>query len=311
MKRFSYLILFILALQVLSSVPVSGQDNIKEFYIIYDENHAQWFTTDLMSTALTSLEDAFDGIKINLVVNNDDFNETNLQGSNLVIITNTGLDDRNRPLTVDDSETDALNSYIQIGGSILYMSNPLSNNRTISGHARTLNDLLVDDLDVKMKFNTPDYENVTLLMDDFNNDGNSSHIYIYPENIAYDIHTSEPNNLNDSKFLYYGGYLDSISTIPDYYGNTSQFAYAVDRKGAIDPDTYQSSSHWMEGVDFGTGRAMLIGSTIMFSELMYDNDTKWVDVESNLELFQNIVAWLLKITPLPVGEKGTLRASRR
>ena len=231
-----------MALQVFSTVPVSGQD-VKEYYIIYDESHAQWFTSDLMNTALTSLDDAFDGIKINLVINQDKFNESNLQGSNLVIITNTGLDEKNNPVNAEESETDALNAYIEIGGSVLYMSNPLSSDRNISGHVDTLNDLMVDDLDVKMKFNVPDYENVTLLLDDFNNDGNSSHIYIYPENLGYDVHASEPNNLNESRFIYYGGLLDSIANNPDYYGNTSQYAYAIDRSGGIESETYQYSPH--------------------------------------------------------------------
>jgi hypothetical protein len=37
----------------------------------------------------------------------------------------------------------------------------------------------------------------------------------------------------------------------------------------------------------------------MFSDMAYDNNTKWIDQESNLELFQNFIAWLLKITPSP------------
>ena len=67
MKRLSsYIILFILLLQGLSAVPVYSQDETKEYYVVYDQGHGQFFDEDLMSTALNSLASAFDNITINL-----------------------------------------------------------------------------------------------------------------------------------------------------------------------------------------------------------------------------------------------------
>ncbi len=300
MKRLSYIILFILLLQGFSAVPVYSQDETKEYYVVYDQGHGQFFDEDLMSTALKSLENAFDNIHINIIINNDQFNQTNLQGSDLVIITNPGLDEDNDQIRIEPEETEALDDFINIGGSVFYLSNPFTFNRSISGHADSLNDLLVSDFDGKIKTSPIDNENVSIILDDFNNDGNASHIYLDSSNINLDTLYTETNNLTQSEFLYYGALVETTTVSFDLYGNTSDFAYAVNQEFEIAAETYQHNPLWMEGKDFGgeKGRAMLIGSAIMFSDLAYDNDTNWVNQESNLELFQNFVAWLLKITPL-------------
>lgn len=300
MKRLSYIILFILLLQGFSAVPVYSQDDTKEYYVVYDQGHGQFFDEDLMSTALNSLANAFDNIHINIIINYDQFNQTNLQGSDLVIITNPGLDEDNDQIKIDADETEALEDYVSLGGSVFYLSNPFTFNRTISGHANSLNDLLVKNFDGKIKTSPIDNENVSIILDDFNNDGNASHIYMDSSNINLDILYTEPNNVNQSQFLYYGALVETTTVIFDAYGNSSEFAYAVNQKYEVAQETYQHSPLWMEGKDFGddNGRTMLIGSTIMFSDIAYDNETKWIDQASNLELFQNFVAWLLKITPL-------------
>ena len=301
MKRLSsYIILFILLLQGFSAVPVYSQDDTKEYYVVYDQGHGQFFDEDLMSTALNSLASAFDNITINLIINYDKFNQTNLQGSDLVIITNPGLDEDNDQIKIDADETEALDDYVKIGGSVFYLSNPFTFNRSISGHADSLNDLLVADFDGKIKSSPIDNENVSIILDDFNNDGNASHIYMDSSNINLDTLYTETNNLTQSEFLYYGALIETSTIIFDAYGNTTDFAYAVNQDYEIAAETYQHNPLWMEGKEFGDdqGRAMLVGSTIMFSDLAYDNDTAWIDQVSNLELFQNFVAWLLKITPL-------------
>jgi hypothetical protein len=301
MKRLSYIILFILLLQGFSAVPVYSQDEQKEYYVVYDQGHGQFFDKDLMSTALNSLATAFNRTNINIIYNSDPFNTTNLQGSDLVIITNPGLDENNETIKIDADETDALDDYLSLGGSVFYLSNPFTFNRTISGHAKPLNDLLVTGLNARIKTSPIDNENVSIILDDINNDGNASHIYVDPSNIYLDTLYTETNNLTQSKFLYYGALVETSDVLFDAYGNSSEFAYAVNQEYEIAQETFQHSPLWMQGTEFQDeyGRAMLIGSTIMFSDMAYDNNTKWIDQESNLELFQNFIAWLLKITPSP------------
>ena len=294
MKSKFYLLLFLIILPLL--VPVSSQVDDNEIVILFDEAHNQFFDRDMMQTALGSLEGALN-VTIRVEVNNAPFNSSSLQGADLLIVTNPGLKSDGTPLSVSSSEKDSIASFVEQGNSVFYMGNPYSHDVNISGHAKALNNLIIDEFEAKMNVVGVDSDNVTVILDDFNNDGNASHVLIDAGNVGGEVLTTEINNLTDAKFLLYSGFVSSTNFDPAYYGNTSYTAYKVDQNFEIAVDNIVDNAKWMEALD-GKGRVMLVGSTIMFSDYVHDGTSSWVEKESNLELFQNLVAWLLKITPL-------------
>lgn len=288
----------VLALIVASGfiAPSLAQDEGRDYFILYDEGHGQFFTQELMSTALDSLKnnDIFGtNVNINIVAINDTFSQTNLQGADLLLITNPGYIDDNLA-DAKSGERSAINGFVDLGGSILYMSNPYSTNKSLAGHAETLNDLLVSDLRAIDTLGQ-DGDNTTILADAFANDGNETHVVLDVGNFQFDTLTAEPNNLENDTIIYYGAAIDDLTGLsPDFYGNGSENSFTIAKDYTV--GRLQEEAHFMEAND-DSGRTMLIGSTIMFSDYLYDSTTKWIDVASNLKLFQNMIAWLLKITP--------------
>lgn len=294
MKSKFYILLFLFILPLL--VPVSSQVDDNEIVILFDEAHNQFFDSELMQTALNSLEVALN-VSIRIEMNYEAFNSSSLQGADLLIVTNPGLKSDGTPVSIGDSEASSIESFVDNGNSVLYMGNPYSHDINVTGHAKPLNDLVFENLEARIQIVGLDNDNVTIILDDFNNDGNNSHILIGAEQIKTAVFTSELNNLADAKFLLYSGAVTTSNIFPEYYGDTSDTAYKVDQNYEIAVDAIVDDARWM-GAYVGNGRAMLIGSTIMFSDYAYDETSSWIDQQSNLELFQNLVAWLLQITPL-------------
>ncbi len=303
MKRLSYVLIALFVLQMAFVAPSMGQSTTKDYYILFDEAHYQFIDHNLMSTALDSLSNAFSGVNVHVVPIKDKFNETNLQGADLVIIGNPGVNSENNIISVSDTEKKALEDLVDNGGSVLYMSNPYSLNRSLTGHARPLNDLIVTGLDASIHKSPIDSDNVTIVVDDFNNDKNNTHVIINKNNFNDKTLYTETNNITlNSDILYYGTFVELTAGYqPEIYGNTSEYAYIVDQDYEALPSTIQTGPTWLvadkSDNDDVKGRYMLMGSTIMFSDLPYNSGEKWIDQMNNLEFFQNMIAWLLKITP--------------
>jgi hypothetical protein len=259
-----------------------------------------------MSTALTSLNDTFDtsskDVTIQLIINKDNFTSSNLQGSDLVIITNPNLRDGSADYidTGPGGEREALEGFVDTGGSVLYMGNPFTRNSSIAGHKLALDALTFDNAGGNLRLGLDDADNTSIVIDDFNNDGNSSHVYFSNENILYDIWATETNEI--SRVLYYGASIERSRV--ERYANGTELTYAVTPNYDIIAED-NGDVTWFVGNSIGQndGRSIVIGSTIMFSDLSYNDETAWIDVEDNNLLFQNIVAWLLKITPLNLPEE--------
>lgn len=304
-------ILFLLILLFMSSFSVinsNAEPKAVNYVVVYDEAHLQFFTHDLLKTALAGLNESFDveneiDVTIEFEINTENFTNSNLQGADLVIIPSPNLRE-DKTSNVDTvsriNEESALEEFLSIGGSVLYMSNPYSANVSLAGHFLPMNNLIVDDLGFAIKLGFPssvtDGDNVTIAIDDFNNDGNASHIYFNNNFINGGVWDQEINDI--SKILYYGSTIDESFT-STHYGNASALTYSVDRNYDLRVEDLNRLK-WMVGNTFGEndGRGVLIGSTIMFSDLAYDNENAWIEMEDNQELFENLVAWLLNITPL-------------
>lgn len=307
MKKSIFFLLILLFTSSFSIINSNAEPKAVNYVVVYDEAHLQFFTHDLLRTALAGLNESFDveneiDVTIEFEVNTENFTNSNLQGADLVIIPSPNLRE-DKTSNVDTAsridEESALEEFLTIGGSVLYMSNPYSKNVSLAGHFLPMNSLIVDELSFSVQLgtaNTIDADNVTVVIDDFNNDGNNSHVYFTDKYINGEIWDTEINEI--SKVLFYGTQI-SENFVSVHNGNASALTYSVDKGYDI---TLEDTGHlnWMSGNTFGSndGRGVLIGSTIMFSDLAYDNNTTWIEMEDNQKLFENLVAWLLNITPL-------------
>lgn len=295
---------YVLLILLLASslIPTSAQEVEDKYVILFDQSHGQYFTVDMMQTAfdsLSALEDHF-GTEIEVRPLNHKFNSTNLQGADLVIISNP--EEGGFALT---EEKRALADFVEAGGSTLYMGNPYSEDKNITGNPQLLNDMMSSNFQTKASFQTAQDSTTepTVVVDDFNNVENITHIVVTPENLNEEVmyRGPVPGFTNVSEVLYYGSPVvdqDVVSSLfkTIIHGNFSSTAYAVDAQ--FDATLLSQEFFWLVAKEYEHGRSMAVGSTIMFSDLPYDNNTKWIDQRDNLEMFQNMIAWLLQITPV-------------
>jgi len=311
MKRLA--IFFVLSILLIAgnSAAIMAQNTATQdsetYIIVYDEAHNQYFNSANMSTALHSLNDSLDtnslDVTIKLVTQKESFNNTNIQGADLVIISNPGKDTNGDLPDISTTESDSLKNFANIGGSVLWLSNPLSNNENITAHTQPLNDLIFSTFRASVTTSSATDQDVgTVIVDDFNYVNNNTFVKLSPSNISNKTLTSEVNNItsaNDGSLLYYGGKVEETTGLTGKIsGNTSSTAYVYNKDFEI--SEYQNSPRWMYGQSFGkdAGNGLLIGSTVMFSDMKFDNSSRWIDQANNLEFFQNSIAWLLGITPL-------------
>ena len=165
-----------------SLIPASGQEVEDKYVILFDQSHGQYFTIDMMKTAFESLNALEDKYGTEIVVRplEDKFNSTNLQGADLVIITNP--EKGGFALT---EEKRALADFVEAGGSTLYMGNPYSDDENITGNPSLLNDMMSSNFQTKAAFQTAQDSTTdpTVVVDDFNNGGNFTHVVVSSENI--------------------------------------------------------------------------------------------------------------------------------
>lgn len=306
MKTAKFLSLFLIVIFAVSTVsvmnPVVANESIKDNYIILlDVRHGQFFNESTLSGAfagLQTIETRF-GTTITIQTLDEPFSNTNLQGADLLLISNPG-----ESSTISDTEKEAVSTFVKNGGSTLYLSNPYSKNATLSGHPQILNDLADEPYQIGSKFQTSEVSSPndpTILVDDFNNDGNETHIVYSADTITTELNSGI---VNVSSIIYYGNPMFDRLTISsnkvnEYEsGNASAFSYTINSKYAT--VVSQQKMYWILGRELTTalGRSMAVGSTLMFSDLSYDNTTSWIDVADNKNLFINMIAWLLQITPL-------------
>ena len=165
-----------------------------------------------------------------------------------------------------------------------------------------MEELLVEDFGAELTqggLNTADTDNTTVVVNvNANaNDGNASHVMITANHLEPQTLATEINNITE--ILYYGSSVNIISRESKRsLGNTSN-TYSLDQSG--EPKSQEIGSvKWLSGTEIGAenGKVILIGSTIMFSDLPYDETSNWIDQADNLGFFENLLALLLHVTPL-------------
>ncbi|MBY8999304.1 MAG: hypothetical protein KGD64_00110 [Candidatus Heimdallarchaeota archaeon] len=309
MKKRSIVLLFIYLFSTTNmflSIPLNADTTI-EYVIMYDEYHGQFFDRELMSKALDSLNELIIynnetkervEIKIDLIFNNETaFNSTNLQGVDLLIMTNFGFEEENNLLL---SERLAILDFMELGGSLFALCNPLSYDVNITGNPVPLNVFLNerDSALTTARIRTPNTVNSTVLVDDF------SHVYenntfISLKNYESD-HTIFEQEVTISNLTLYSSSIELGNELRDVaIGRTLNTTYSVSEPYEIFRDPATGFLTWFLSQSVGNSRFVLSGSTIMFSDLDIIDGEKWIDQDQNLDLWKNTILWLLRYTPHP------------
>ena len=285
----------------------NGAEVKSEYLILYDVANGQKFTLENMTGAAESLAELESRFNTKIIIQEltATANETNLQGVDLLILTNPEKD------TAFSSKGKlAIQELVGQGGGVLFMSNPLARNVNITGFPSMFNDIMNErfQTQVMFPFGIVNQLSSSVLIDEVYNDGNASHVIVNKNQISNEILASGVSNFiegvfygNGIKDIYQGtesGYIERIT------GNTSTHSYTVNENYTPTFPTNErlGELYWIFGRQAldSLGKTVAVGSTIMFSDLIYDSETntKWIDAKDNKALFQNIIAYLLQLTPV-------------
>ncbi|MHA1201381.1 MAG: hypothetical protein ACTSQ4_02520 [Candidatus Heimdallarchaeaceae archaeon] len=309
MKKRSSVLLFIYLFamtNLFSSIPINADITI-EYVIMYDEYHGQFFDRNLMSTALGSLDELviynneteeIVEIKITLIYNNEtEFNSTNLQGVDLLVMTNPGFEEEDN---LSPSERLAILDFMELGGSLFALCNPLSYDENVTGNPVTINALLNerDSALTTARLRASAIANSTVLVDDF--------FHVYENNTFLSLtnyeseHTIFEQEVEVSNLTIYSASIELGNELQEEaIGRTLETTYSIDESYHIFRDQAAGFLTWLLAQTVGNSRFVISGSTIMFSDFEIVEDEKWIDQEQNLDLWKNTILWLLKYTPHP------------
>jgi hypothetical protein len=309
MRKYSIIILLIISMSIIS-VPLNNNvigDTTLEYVILFDESHGQYFNRTLMSTALDSLNSLLPNestteIKIDLLFQEEsDFNSTNLQGIDLLIFTNPGLGNENG---LSSLEINAILDFVELGGSLFLLCNPLTQNVNITGHREPINDLLASRDNRLTSARIRSGQNASysdVIVDDYlATYSNESFLTLPVHNSTHTIFNQEIK-LNET--LVYTSSItlgnEQISDTSLGLGKTPITSYSVDEDYSIFRDPANNFLTWLLAKEIENSRMLLSGSTIMFSDLEVAQDEIWIEQMDNLDLWKNIILWLIHFTPHP------------
>jgi hypothetical protein len=252
-------------------------------------------------------------IDIELLFNEEsEFNSTNLQGVDLLIVTNPGIKEEDQ---FTESEMDAILDFVELGGSLFLLCNPLTQNVNITGHIVSFNNLLARR---ESKITTARLRaavNVSfsdVIVDDFRSTyNNDSYISLNYPKITEEFIMNEAT-INETLFrqeteieelLIYSSSISLGNEEPDSrrigLATTPVTSYAVDETYHIFRDPVNNFLTWLLAKELDSSRVVISGSTIMFSDQKIVDDDVWIDQLDNLILWKNILLWLLNYTPHP------------
>ncbi|OLS33101.1 MAG: hypothetical protein HeimAB125_02260 [Candidatus Heimdallarchaeota archaeon AB_125] len=316
------LVFLLICLVTVTNVPylynVSGQQSLN-YVILFDESHGQVFNRTLMDTALDSLtnitiEDPDTEIVVKLLFQTESrFNSTNLQGVDLLIFTNPGLEEEDN---LEQAEREAILDFTELGGSLFLLCNPLTQQDNITGHPTTMNDLLIEREDwltsARFMFGV-NQSFARVIVDDFNstygnetyvtfNEYNSTKIIFNQNTVDFFRQETEIDNVtiySNSISLGNERLDEDILDKTIQVGKTPITSYAINEDYDIYRDPTNGFLTWLFAKKTGGTRFAMSGSTIMFSDLEIAENTTWIEQNQNLELWNNLILWLLKYTPHP------------
>lgn len=263
----------------------------EEIVVLFDEGHGQWFNTSRMQTVVTMVN-ASEGSSV--YVNKSPFNETNLIGVDVLIITNPGNES-----SFTRDEAFYLRQFLKRGGGLFIFSNPYNTNDTLTGNPNTLNLLLtlIDDADLPLEdieFLERINQTSDIIMDDYQNINDMRSLLDLSEINFTNATVISTHPTNISRVLVHS---QSI-TAPLRIGEAYLESYTED----ADHEIYlaEETPLWLGSTNQSEAWVVICGSTIMFSDLLIPgtNET-WASHPSfnNTHLFNNTINWIANITP--------------
>ncbi len=274
-----------------------------DYVIMFDESHGQYFNRTLMTTAIDSINELSsytdDDISVEILYQTEsDFNSTNLQGVDLLIFTNPGFEEEDN---LSPAEIEALLDYVELGGSLFLLCNPLTHDDNITGHPTSINDLLAgreDRLTSARVRATANVSNADVILDDFQGIyGNDSFVSLDLTDINANYTIYKQEELVNSTTIYSSPLILGNEEPIVSVGRTPITSYTVNDEYNMFRDLVHGFLTWLIAKVYSDSRMILSGSTIMFSDLEIADGTKWVEQSDNLVLWKNIVLWLLRYTP--------------
>ena len=290
---FVFVVLLLCSLSVFGISLGEGQAT-KEYLILFDESNGQHFTRDMMETSLQALMDV-DGLTISITTISDGFSKANVQGADLLIIGNPGEHEEEEDL-FNSTERDAIGFFLDVGGSLLVMTNPADVDKNITGRPALLNTELTS-LGVSGASFGDINGNASVIHDDYDNKySNKDYRYISGDLWQNQTVALEPMEIQTA--MVFSGFISIGNTDFESIGISSYTSYVSGLRG--DRQSYQEKLPFLAaGIrdsELSTNRTsniVLSGSTIMFSDLLSSEGGKFIDQEDNLALFVNSVLWLL------------------
>ncbi len=314
-RRTALIILIVLSISIISPVTsihlVNSLDyTIKKdkYVILFDEAHYQSFTHQNFSIGFVAVNETLQreyGVSIEIKTIDTPFNRTNLQFADLLFITNPGLFPNGTVYSFQKEELQAIKDYLNLGGNVFLSGNPFIPNANYSGHVGPLNQILKEIYIGGIRFYSDgvDKNESTVIVNDFINDGNESHVLVNQSYILSNTVFEEP--FNATNFVVYSQSITLDPLVAQFedakkrlIGQTPPTSYTV-LPGYSVTQIYERPA-WLAyfEAEEQKGRTIVSGSTIMFSDMVdsYNNQT-WIKKADHEKLFVNIIAWLLHLSP--------------
>lgn len=253
-----FLMLSILLIQLTGAFMSQDVYADEKTIILFDQVHLQFYTSERMQSAITSLNNTEDFI---VYFNDQRFTETSLLGVDILVIENP-----ERSFT--SQERLVLLDYLDNGGNIFLMSDPRS---TISN----LNDIIN-----AIQYPDGRFSQNVIFDEEFNQNNISTQISVSRE----DLRESSPltNGVNEI--------ITHTIAIEDDDPNK---VIATGSNYSFAGLEGKSQPAWLVASTVGRSRIVLCGSTRMFSDVKPSkSEVTWYQTKDNARLWQNIFSWL-------------------
>ena len=244
--------------------------------ILFDQVHLQFYTSERMQSAITSLNNTEDFI---VYFNDQRFTETSLLGVDILVIENP---ERSFSL----QERLVLVDYLDNGGNIFLLADP-------RGTISNLNNIID-----AVQYTDGRFSQHVIFDEEFNQNNISTQISVSRE----ELRKSSPLTNGVKEIITH-----SIS-IEDADPNK---VIATGSNYSLAGLEGKSQPAWLVASTVGRSRIVLCGSTRMFSDVKPSkSEVTWYQTKDNARLWQNIFSWLAQ-KEIPPSFLGTTLPSPR
>jgi len=292
------LIFLMLLTVVFTSVPRSVAILEEEVIVLFDESHGQMLTytfgnftkaIDVLNGSVLEYKPGrYAKYFVRILSPNATLNYSTLEEVDIVIIGNPSQN-----ASFSEDELTSLVDFTKRGGNLLLMCDPQLNESIYSemGNPMELNKILSALNISSIWFSCNDSLGDTIFNE---NHSVVQHPYfVYVNRTEFSNETSISDNIK--RVLTFSSSL-IVKDNKCIIATGDNVSYAIMPSGNY---TYQNGTKppWLAIYTNGKFKAVLCGSTVMFSDLNAKGlEKSWIDIENNTVLWLNIIKWL---TPLP------------